>query len=61
MEKTRNKKVGRPPLKIDSKKLQEELKKYINQEQSGVATYTNLGIGKTSFYDMIKKKGVKIS
>lgn len=59
MEKTRNKKVGRPPLKIDSNKLQRELKKYIDKEQSGVATYTNLKIGKTSFYSIIKKMGVK--
>lgn len=53
MERIKNK-VGRPKLKIDKELLQEELQKYFNKEQTGVQTYTNLKIGKTSFYKILK-------
>ena len=53
MEKVKNK-VGRPKLVINETKLQEELKKYLNGEQSGVETYSTLKIGKTSFYAILK-------
>lgn len=53
------KKIGRPKLIINETKLQEELKKYINGEQTAVKTYTTLKIGKTSFYAMLKKRGIK--
>ena len=52
MEKSKN--VGRPPLKLDKSKVLEEVNKYLKNEQSGVATYRNLGIGKTSFYRLLK-------
>ena len=52
-------KVGRPKLKINEKKLQEQLKKYIDNEQTGVETYTALKIGKTSFYAILKERGIK--
>lgn len=58
MEKVKNK-VGRPRLIINETKLQEELKKYINGEQSGVETYSTLKIGKTSFYQILKERGIK--
>lgn len=58
MKKVRNK-VGRPKLVIDEMKLKEELKKYLNGEQSGVETYSTLRIGKTSFYAILKKRGIK--
>lgn len=58
MEKVKNK-VGRPRLIINETKLQEELKKYINGDQTGVATYSKLNIGKTSFYAILKKRGIK--
>lgn len=58
MEKVKNK-VGRPKLIINERELQEELKKYINGEQTGVATYSTLKIGKTSFYQILKERGIK--
>lgn len=58
MKKVR-KKVGRPKLVINETKLQEELKKYLNGEQSGVETYSTLKIGKTSFYAILKERGIK--
>lgn len=58
MEKVKNK-VGRPKLIINESKLEEELKKYLNGEQSGVDTYSTLKIGKTSFYAILKKRGIK--
>lgn len=58
MEKVRNK-VGRPRLVINEMELQKELKKYINKEQTAVKTYSNLRIGKTSFYEILKKRGIK--
>lgn len=58
MEKVRNK-VGRPRLVINEMELQKELKKYINKEQTAVKTYTTLKIGKTSFYAILKKRGIK--
>lgn len=57
MEKSKN--VGRPPLKLDKSKVLEEVNKYLKNEQSGVATYRNLGIGKTSFYRLLKSMEVK--
>lgn len=53
------KKVGRPKLNIDKDLLEEELKKYINNEQSAVKTYNTLKIGKTSFYRLLQKMEVK--
>ena len=58
MEKVKNR-VGRPKLIINETELQEELKKYINGEQTAVKTYTTLKIGKTSFYAILKKRGIK--
>ena len=58
MEKVKNK-VGRPKLIINETELQKELKKYINKEQTPVKTYSNLTIGKTSFYEILKKRGIK--
>ena len=52
MEKVKNK-VGRPRLVINETELQKELEKYINKEQTAVKTYSNLRIGKTSFYEII--------
>ena len=57
MEKSKN--VGRPPLKLDKSKVLEEVNKYLKNEQSGVVTYRNLGIGKTSFYRLLKSMEVK--
>ncbi len=54
------KKVGRPKLKVNDKILQQELQKYFNKEQSGVKTYENLKIGKTSFYKIVKEYESKI-
>lgn len=53
------KKVGRPKLNIDKKLLEEQLQKYINNEQSAIKTYNALGIGKTSFYRILHKLEVK--
>lgn len=47
-------KIGRPKLNIDYNTLKSEIDKYISKEQTGVDTYTNLGIGKTSFYAILK-------
>ena len=55
MGKVKNK-VGRPRLVINETELQKELKKYINKEQTAVKTYSNLRIGKTSFYEILKKE-----
>ncbi len=57
MEKLRS--VGRPRLNIDKTTLLLEIKKYLNGEQSGVQTYRNLKIGKTSFYRILQKMGVQ--
>ena len=51
--------VGRPKLKLNETEIQKELKKYIKGEQTAVATYTELRIGKTSFYTILKKRGIK--
>lgn len=51
--------VGRPRLNIDSDILTSEIKKYLNGEQKAVTTYSNLGIGKTSFYRILEKMEVK--
>lgn len=51
--------VGRPKLKFDETELQKELEKYIKGEQTAVATYTALRIGKTSFYTILKKRRIK--
>lgn len=48
-------KIGRPILNIDRNIIKLEIEKYLNKEQSGVTTYRNLGIGKTSFYRILKK------
>ena len=53
MEKLKNK-VGRPKLNLDQEKLKKEIYKYQTHKQSGVTTYHNLGIGKTSFYAILK-------
>ena len=58
MNNTKNK-VGRPKLNINEKELQDQLNKYINKKQSGVETYTALKIGKTSFYAILKERGIK--
>lgn len=52
-------KVGRPKLNINEKKLQEELKKYINGKQTATTTFQNLKIGKTSFYQILKDRKIK--
>ena len=52
-------KVGRPKLNLDQNVLKLEIEKYLNKEQSGVITYNNLKIGKTSFYAILKKMEVK--
>ena len=54
-----NSKVGRPKLKINETELQRELKKYMNKEQTAVETYNSLKIGKTSFYAILKERGIK--
>lgn len=51
-------KVGRKKLNIDHKLLKSEIEKYLNG-QSGVKTYQNLKIGKTSFYKILTEMGVK--
>ena len=53
MENKNIKKAGRPRLNIDKTTLLLEIEKYLNGEQSGVQTYTNLQIGKTSFYRIL--------
>ena len=58
MNNTKNK-VGRPKLNINEKELQDQLNEYINKKQSGVETYTALKIGKTSFYAILKERGIK--
>ena len=52
-------KVGRPKLIIDENKLKEEITKYLNGEQTGVKTYTNLDVGKTTFYKLLKERNCK--
>lgn len=52
-------KVGRPKLKIEPNLLKDELSKYKSHKQTGVQTYKNLGVGKTSFYKILKQLGVK--
>ena len=52
-------KVGRPKLNIDEQLLKSEIKKYLNGEQKAATTYSNLGIGKTSFYRILEKMEVK--
>ncbi len=49
-------KVGRPSIysRLDKNLLKSEIDKYLNKEQNGVTTYTNLKIGKTSFYSILK-------
>ena len=60
MKNLKNKnKVGRPKLKIDTNRLKLEVQKYLNKEQDGITTYKNLGIGKTSFYKILKQMEVK--
>ncbi len=58
MNNTKNK-VGRPKLNINEKELQDQLNKYINKKQSGVETYKALKMGKTSFYAILKERGIK--
>ena len=58
-QKLKNKKMGRPKLNIDNNTLQREIQKYLNKTQSGTVTYKNLGIGKTSFYKILKQLEVK--
>lgn len=53
------KQIGRPKLQINEEELQKQLRKYINKEQSGVETYKALKIGKTSFYAILKERGIK--
>lgn len=53
------KQVGRPRLNIDKTTLLLEIQKYLNGEQSGVQTYQNLKIGKTSFYRILNQMKVK--
>lgn len=57
--KIKESKKGRPKLNIDKTFLAEEIQKYLNKEQTGVQTYNNLGIGKTSFYAILRKMEVK--
>ena len=60
MKNLKNKnKVGRPKLNIDRNRLKLEVQKYLNKEQDGITTYKNLGIGKTSFYKILKQMEVK--
>ena len=51
-------KVGRKKLNIDKDLLKKEIEKYLNG-QTAVKTYQNLRIGKTSFYRILTKMGVK--
>ncbi|MBQ8234896.1 MAG: hypothetical protein IJZ36_04890 [Bacilli bacterium] len=51
-------KVGRKKLNIDKELLESEIKKYQNG-QKAITTYTNLKIGKTSFYRILSSLGVK--
>lgn len=53
------KQVGRPKLKINETDFQKEIKKYLNDKQTAIKTYQNLKIGKTSFYNILKKRGIK--
>lgn len=53
------KQVGRPKLKINEVDFQKEIKKYLNDEQTAIETYQNLKIGKTSFYSILRKKGIR--
>lgn len=59
MKNIKVKKVGRPRLNIDKTTLLLEIQKYLNGEQSGVQTYQNLKIGKTSFYRILNQMKVK--
>lgn len=58
MEKSKNKKVGRPKLNIDRVTLSAEIQKYLNGEQKAITTYRNLKIGKTSFYRILQEMEV---
>ena len=51
--------VGRPRLNIDEGTLLLEIEKYKNGQQSGVQTFRNLKIGKTSFYRLLNQMNVK--
>ena len=53
------KQVGRPKLIMNEADFQEEVRKYLDNEQSGVKTYQNLKIGKTSFYKILKENNYK--
>ena len=53
------KQVGRPKLIMNEADFQEEVRKYLDNEQSGVKTYQNLKIGKTSFYNYLKENNYK--
>lgn len=52
-------KVGRPKLYLEEAELQKELKKYLEGKQSAVVTYSNLNIGRTSFYKILKDRNIK--
>lgn len=53
------KQVGRPKLNINETDFQEEIKKYLNNKQTAIKTYQNLKIGKTSFYTILKRRGIR--
>ncbi len=53
------KQVGRPKLIIIEADFQKEIKKYLDDEQTAIKTYQNLKIGKTSFYEILKKRGIR--
>lgn len=53
-KKVNKRRVGRPSLSLDPIKLKEEIGKYKAGLQNGVTTYKNLGIGKTSFFAILK-------
>ena len=53
------KQVGRPKLQINEEELKKELNKYINEGQTATKTFNNLKIGKTSFYNILKERGIK--
>ena len=55
----KTKKVGRPKLNINETDFQEEIKKYLNNKQTAIKTYQNLKIGKTSFYSILRKRGIR--
>lgn len=55
----RIKQIGRPKLQINEEELRKELNKYINEGQTATKTFNNLKIGKTSFYNLLKERGIK--